>query len=106
MTASTSTLQKSAIFSFMSSGMRAVGAAEEDVGLDADLAQLLDRVLRRLGLQLAGGLDVRHEREVDVEGVAAAGLLAELADRLEEGERLDVADGAADLDDGDVDVLA
>jgi hypothetical protein len=34
---------------------RAVGAAQQDVGLDADLAQFLDRVLGRLGLQLAGG---------------------------------------------------
>jgi hypothetical protein len=33
----------------------AVGAAQQDVGLDADLAQFLDRVLGRLGLQLAGG---------------------------------------------------
>ena len=33
---------------------RPVGAAEQDVGLDADRAQLLDRVLGRLGLELAG----------------------------------------------------
>ena len=35
-------------------------------------------------------------------GVLAAELLAHLADGFEEGERLDVADGAADLDDGDL----
>src|SRR5439155_748695 len=52
------------------------------------------------------GLDVGDEGDVDVEGVAAADFLAELADGLEERERLDVADGAADLDDDDVDALA
>ena len=39
--------------------------AEQHVRLDADTAQLVHRVLRRLGLQLPGVLDVRHEREVD-----------------------------------------
>ena len=37
-----------------------------------------------------------------VEHVVAADVLAHLADGLEEGQRLDVADGAADLDHGDV----
>ena len=43
-----------------------------------------------------------HEREVHVDRVAAAHVLAELADRLEEGQRLDVADRAADLHEDDV----
>ena len=84
----------------------AVGAAEQDVGLDADRAQVADAVLRRLGLQLAGGADERHQRQVDVERVLAADVLAQLADRLEERQALDVADRAADLDEHDVDVLA
>ena len=73
--------------------------------LDADAAQLVDRVLRRLRLQLAGVADVRHEREVDEHarfGGRASGW--RLADRLEERQRLDVADRAADLGDHDVDV--
>ena len=40
-----------------------------------------------------------------VEDVVAADVLAELPDRLEEREDLDVADGAADLGDHDVDVV-
>ena len=82
----------------------AVGAAEQDVGLDADRPQIADAVLRRLGLQLAGGADERHQRQVDVERVVAADVLAELADRFEERQALDVADRAADLDQHDVDV--
>jgi hypothetical protein len=42
---------------------------------------------------------------VDVEDVRAADLAPHLADRLEEGLPLDVADGPADLDDDDVRVV-
>ena len=83
-------------------GERALGAADEDVGLNSDLHQLANRVLRRLGLDLARRGDVRHEREVDEDRVLASDLVSELADRLEERQRLDVADRAADLDDHDV----
>ena len=83
----------------------AVGAAEQDVRLDADRAQLLDRVLGRLGLQLAGARDVRQQRQVDVDRVVARQLVAELADRLEERQALDVADRAADLDQHEIEVV-
>ena len=69
-------------------------------------AELADGVLRRLGLQLAGRLQVRHEREVDVEAVLLADVEGELANRLEERQALDVADRAADFGDHDVDVVA
>ena len=76
--------------------------AHDDVRVDPDPAQLVDRVLRRLRLQLAGRVDERHVRDVQVEHVLGAGLAAELADRLEERQRLDVADRAADLGDHDI----
>ena len=79
-----------------------VAAADDDVGLDADAAQLLDGVLGRLRLELAGRGERRQQRHVDVEDVRPADVLAHLADRLEERQALDVADGAADLDDHDV----
>ena len=82
---------------------RLLGAADEDVGLNTDLPELADRVLRRLGLQLAGRLQVRHEREVDVEAVLLADIERELANRFQERQALDVADRAADLGDDDVD---
>ncbi len=83
---------------------RARGARHDDIRRDTDAAQLVDGVLRRLGLELARGLDHRHERDVQVEHVVAAELVAELADGLEERQALDVADRAADLDEHDVDV--
>ena len=70
--------------------------------MDTDPAKLVHRVLRRLRLQLAGSLDERDERDVQVEDVLRPDLAAELPDRLEERQRLDVADGAADLGDDDV----
>jgi hypothetical protein len=91
-----------AILRRSSTGNGAVGAAQQDVRLDADFAQLLDRVLGRLGLEFAGGRNVRQQRQVHEAGAVAAFLDAHLADRLQEGQRLDVAHRAADLDDGHV----
>ncbi len=83
-------------------GKELFGAAQEQVGLDADGAQFLDAVLGGLGLDLAGGLDVGHQGEMDVADVVLAQVALELADGLEERQALDVAHGAADLDDGHV----
>ena len=77
-------------------------AADEDVRLDADGAQFLDAVLRRLRLELAGRRDVRQQRHMDVERVVLADFLLHLADGLEERLALDVADRAADLCDDDI----
>ena len=82
-----------------------VGAADKHVGAYADLAQALRRVLGRLGLQLAGGLDVGHVGDVDVEHVLAPHVVAELPYGFQKGQALDVADGAPDLGDDDVLVL-
>jgi hypothetical protein len=79
-----------------------VGAADDDVGVDAGGPELTDALLGRLGLELAGAADDGQQRDVDVEDVRAADLAPHLADRLEEGLPLDVADGPADLDDDDV----
>ena len=80
-----------------------VRATDDHVRMDTDPAELVDRERGRLGLQLARGLDERNERDVEVEDVLGPDLAPELADRLEERQGLDVADGAADLADHDVD---
>src|SRR5207245_4334687 len=82
----------------------AVGATEQDVRLDADRSQVAHAVLRRLGLELAGRADERHQRQVNVERVVAADVLTELPNGFEKRQALDVADGPADLDEHDVDV--
>ena len=103
MTASGSTLQKSAIFLFRS-GPGTVRAAQQNVGLNADRPKFPDAVLRRLRLQLAGGADERHQREVNEQRVLAAHVLAHLPDRFEKRQRFDIADRTADLDDDHVGV--
>ena len=85
--------------------MRPLGAADQDVGLDTDLPQLADRMLRRLGLQFAGRLQVGHQRQVDVQAVLLADVERELADGLQKRLAFDVADRAADLGDHHVDVV-
>ncbi len=76
---------------------RPVGPAQQDVGLDADRAQFLDRVLGRLGLEFARAGDERQQRQVDVDRVVPRQVIAQLPDRLEERQPLDVADRAPDL---------
>jgi hypothetical protein len=61
-------------------------------------------VLGGLGLHLAGGLDVGHQGDVQEEDVLPSQFVADLAGGLQEGQRLDIADGAADLMDDDVGV--
>ena len=85
---------------------RVLAAADDHVGLDSAPAQLGHRVLRRLGLLLTRGARMGHERQVEIADVVASDVTAELADRLQERHDLDVADGAADLDDDDVDAVA
>ena len=79
------------------------GAADQDVGLNAIGTQFPHRVLGRLGLDLACGLDIGHVGEVDIEGIFPPEIAAQLPDGLNEGKSFNVADGAADLDDGHID---
>ena len=79
-----------------------LGTAEDDLGANPDLAKLGDALLGGLGLQLTCGADVGDEGGVDEEDVSVADLLTELTYGFEEGQALDVADGAADLGDDDV----
>ena len=81
---------------------RLIDAGYDDVRGDAQTAQLLDRVLGRLGLRLIRAGDERNERYVDEQAVAAADFGRYLTDSLEKRLRLDVAGGAADLGDDDV----
>ena len=104
-TASGRTEHCRAILRRASSGIGPVGAAEQDVGLDADRAQCRHRMLGRLGLQLLRRGDPRHQRHVDEAALLRLVLERELADRLEERQALDVADRAADLAQDDVGAL-
>ena len=80
----------------------AFGAAEQDVRIDAFFAKLLHGVLRGLRLQFARRRNPGAKREMNEAGVVAADAEGHLAHGFNEGERLDVADRAADFDHADV----
>ena len=74
-----------------------LGTANDHVRLDADGQQFLDGVLGRLGFQLVGAGNVRHQGNMDVHGVSSAHLGHELTDRLQERCAFDIAYCTADL---------
>ena len=82
--------------------LKSFGAAKQDVGINAFFAKLLHGVLRRLRLQFARRRNPGAEREVNEARVVAADAERHLADRLNEGQRLDVAHRAADFHDANV----
>ncbi len=82
---------------------RLFAAAQQNIRLNTDGAQLLDAVLGRLGFQLLRRGDPGHQGHVHEERIFAAQLMAQLADGLEKRKRFDIAHGAADLDDHHVD---
>jgi hypothetical protein len=61
-----------------------VGAAQKNVRLNSDTEKFLYRMLCRLGLQLAGGSDVRHQSHMHEKRIFTPELLAHLPDRLDE----------------------
>ena len=84
---------------------RLLRATDEDIRLNADGAELLDAVLRRLRLELSRRPDVGEQCHMDVECVILADFLLDLANRLQERQTLDVADRAADLRDDHIGVI-
>ena len=78
---------------------RHFGAANEHLGLDADLAELRDALLGWLGLEFPRRLDERHKRHMHDDRVVVADLENELADGFQKRQSLDVAGRAADFGD-------
>ena len=83
-------------------GDLAVAAAEQDIRLNADALQFLDRMLGRLGLQLTGRGNPGHQRQMHEQRPLAAEFVAQLADGFEKRQAFDIADRAADLADQEV----
>jgi hypothetical protein len=86
-------------------GQRMLAAAQQDIGLNAERGQLAHAVLGGLGLQLARRRDIGHQGDVDEQRVLAADLVAQLADRLDERQRFDIADGAADFAQHEIEIV-
>ena len=83
-----------------------IAPEHEEVRLDAERLELLDRMLRGLRLELVCGSDVRNKGHVDEADVLCALLTAPLAHGLDEGLGLDIAYRAANLGDDDIGLRA
>ena len=83
---------------------RLVAAQDNDVGVNAHALQLAHRVLRGLGLVLVRAAQKGHQRDMNKEAVLSADLQRDLADGLQKGLGLDVADRAADFGDDHIGV--
>ena len=77
-------------------------AAKQKIRLHADLAQRLDRMLRRLGFGLARRADKRQQRHVHKAQIRPRQFEPHLPRRLQKRQRFNVAHGAADFDDDDL----
>ena len=83
-------------------GQFTVRAAEQHIRLNADFAQLLYRMLGRLGFQFSRRGDIWQQGEVDETGILARKLHRHLPDCFQKGQRFNIANRPADLDDGDL----
>ena len=76
--------------------------ADDDVGLYADTAQLVNAVLRRFGLELSRGRYIWNERNVAVKNILPADTPRKLTYRLKIWKSLNIAYRAADLGNDDI----
>ena len=80
-------------------------AADDDIRRNTDAAQLLNAVLRRLGLQLARCRNVRHQRNMDIQDIIFANILFNLTNRLQEGQAFNIAYCATDFRDNEISII-
>ena len=76
-----------------------VRAAHQHVGLDTNLPQLGDRLLRRLRLEFARRLEKRHQRHVNENDILRSQLEGKLPHRLQKRHPFDIAGRAANFGD-------
>ena len=64
---------------------RIFGATDNHIGLNSDLLKTLGAVLRRLGFEFTGGLQVGNQGQMDEEAILFSDIKGELTDRLHVG---------------------
>jgi len=78
----------------------------DEVWRQAESSQLPHSMLRRFGLLLAGGGWLRDKADLDENKIRLADAKLELAESLDKGHALNVADGPSQLDDANIGLLA
>ena len=86
-------------------GDRMFGTTDQNLGCDADRAQLLNAVLGRFGFQFARCRQIGDQRQVHENTLPARLVLRKLADGLEKRQGLDIAHGAADFAQHEIDFV-
>ena len=104
MTASTSTLQNKGDLLALFLGDGPLRAAHQDLGDDPDFPQAPDAMLGGLGFLLAGGFDIRQQRHMDIQRIILAQFPTQLPDGFQKRQAFNVADRAADLNNGHIHV--
>ncbi len=84
---------------------RLLAATHQHIRRHAQRCELPHTVLGGLSLQLARRRDIGHQRHMDADGLATPQLIAELADRLNERQRFDVANSSADLAQNEIEIV-
>ena len=84
---------------------RTVGTQDQRIRGDAELTQHHHGMLGRLGLELMGGGDVRHQRDMHEHAVLGTQVATDLTCGLQERLGFDIAYRAADFGDDHVDIV-
>ena len=74
-----------------------VAPAHQNIGLDADRTQFLDRVLGRFGFHLTGGGNEGKQGQMHENGLTARQIILQLTNGLEKGQSFNIAYRAANL---------
>jgi len=77
-----------------------LGPTYDDIRLNTDSLQLFYARLRRFCFHFTGSFQIWNQGNVDQNGVLVSDVMLELADCLQKRLALDIADGSADLNDG------
>ena len=93
-------------FTAFTSGNLAVGTTKQNIGLNADRTQLLDRVLGGFGFKLACCWDIGQQCKMDIDAGTTRGLLAKLAKGFEERQALNITYGATNFDEHKIKIIA
>ena len=86
-------------------GNRMFRTTNQHVGRDPDTAQFLDAVLGGFCFQFTRGGQIGQQRQMHENALATRFVLGKLADRLEKGQGLDIADGAADFTEHEINLV-
>ena len=98
-------ITKQADFALLTFRYGAVAAAQENIRLNTDGAQLFHRVLSRLGFHLARSRNVGQQRQMHKNRLETRQVIAQLANGLEKRQGLNITNRTANLAQHEIDII-